>query len=105
MESRGRPHVVRWSIMANNDGPGLVRTVEGNLPGLSRRLKAAANLLDARAAAPPQQGSLAKPVCCSAHPNKQWRLTETYPTHSEQEGGQGATVPAPGPSYPAPGQT
>ena len=33
--------------MANHDGPSPVRAVEGNLSGLSRRLKAAANVLDA----------------------------------------------------------
>ena len=75
------------SIMANHDGPSLVRTVEGNLPGLA--LKAAANLLDARAAVPPQHGSLANPICRSADPNKRFCLTEACSPRSEQEEGQG----------------
>ena len=41
---------------------------------------------------------LANPICCSADPNEQCRLTEAYPPRSEQgEGQRGATVPASGP--------
>jgi len=86
------------SITTNNDGPSLARTVEGNLSGLAYRLKAAANVLDARAVAPPQRGCLVNLFCCSADPNKRCRLTEAYPPRSEQEEGQrGLTVPASGP--------
>jgi hypothetical protein len=51
--SRRRASRSPGSIMANHDGPSPVRAVEGNLSGLSRRLKAAANVLDA--AVPPQR--------------------------------------------------
>ncbi len=40
-------------ISAHHFGPSPVRAVEGNLSGLSCRLEAAANLLDAQAGAPP----------------------------------------------------
>jgi hypothetical protein len=69
MESSGRTQVVPpGSIMANHNGPSAVRAVEGNLSGLSRRLKTGANILDAQAGAPPQS--------CSADLNRRCRLTE-----------------------------
>ncbi len=65
--------VVPWVHHGYNDGPSLVGAVEGNLYGLARRLKAAANVLDARAVAPPQRGCLANLICCSADPNERCR--------------------------------
>jgi hypothetical protein len=92
--------------MANHDGPSLARAVEWNPSGLTRRLKAAANVLDAHVAPPPKSGCLANLICCSADPNKQCRLTEAYPPRFEQgeEDQRGVTTPASGPSYPTPGQ-
>jgi hypothetical protein len=75
MESSGRTQVVPpGSIMANHNGPSAVRAVEGNLSGLSRRLKTGANVLDAQTGAPPQG--------LSADLNRRCRLTEAHQPRS-----------------------